>query len=68
MLFRSQTSWVDLPTMALDQLLFSMVPTTFLLANGGVMDSPYLLSILLSSLELEAFGGSSLACGKAVGH
>ena len=54
--------------MALDQLLFSMVPTTFLLANGGVMDSSYLLSTLLSGSELEALGGSSLACGKVVGH
>ena len=54
--------------MALDQLLFSMVLTTFLLANGRVMDSSYLLLTLLSGSELGAFGGSSLACGKAVGH
>ena len=61
-------SWVALPTMALGQLLFSMVPTTSLLVNGGAMDSSFLLSTLLSGLELEEFGGSSLACGKAVGH
>lgn len=63
-----QTSWVASPTMALGQLLFSMVPTTSLLVNGGAMDSSYLLSTLLSGLELEEFGGSSLACGKAVGY
>lgn len=50
--------------MALGQLLFSMVPTMFLLPNGGAMDSSCLLSISLSGLGLEVFGGKPSACGK----
>lgn len=50
--------------MASGQHLFSMVPTTFPLPNGGDMDSSYLSSTSLSGLELVVFGGNSLVCGK----
>lgn len=54
--------------MGLGQRLFSMALAMFPLPNGGAMDSLSLLSILSFGSELEGFGGSSLACGKAVGH
>lgn len=50
--------------MASGQHLFSMVPTTFPLPNGGDTDSSYLSSTSLSGLELVVFGGNSLVCGK----